>query len=115
MNRDTVKVQKKEQHADLRNDEIDGHLLAGRRSKNLGVVGGSSRWSSWSSRTVPPPGKQSGGCRMMRWRRSTREGSIYRTEQARADLTFLFAESVKSEDTQVDMVTVRTVIKGWRR
>jgi len=50
------------------------------------------------------------GCRMIRWR-STREGTIYRTKQARADLTYLLAISVKSEDTQMDMVTVRTVIK----
>ena len=54
-------------------------------------------------------------CRMTRWRRSTREGSIYRTKRARANLTYLFAVSVKSEDTQVDMVTVRTIIKGLRR
>jgi len=59
MNRDTVKVQKKGQYADLRNDEVDGHLLARKKIKNLGVVGGSSCWSSWSSQTVPPPGKQS--------------------------------------------------------
>jgi len=64
---------------------------------------------------VPPPGKQSWGCRMMRWRRSTREGSIYRTKRARAKMTYLFAISVKSEDTQVDMVTVYMVIKGLRR
>jgi len=51
----------------------------------------------------------------MRWRRSTREGSIYRTKRARANLTYLFAASVKSEGAQVDMVTVRTVIKGLRR
>jgi len=51
----------------------------------------------------------------MQWRRSTREGSIYRAKRAREDLTYLFAISVKSEGTQVDMVTVRTVIKGLRR
>jgi len=27
------------------------------------------------------------GCRMMRWRRSTGEGTIYRTKRARANLT----------------------------
>ena len=53
------------------------------------------------------------GCRMTR--RSTREGSIYRTKRAGADLTYLFAASVKSEGAQVDMVTVRTVIKGLCR
>ena len=47
--------------------------------------------------------------------KSTREGSIYRTKQAGADLTYLFAISVKSEGAQVDIVTVRTVIKGLRR
>jgi len=36
----------KGQYADLRNDEVDGHLLAGEKIKNLGVVGGSSFWSS---------------------------------------------------------------------
>jgi len=64
---------------------------------------------------VLPPEKQSWGYRMMRWRRSTREGTIYRTKQAGANLTYLFAVSLKSEDTQVNMVTVRTVIKGLRR
>jgi len=114
MNRGTIKVWEEEQYADLRDDEVDGHLLAGKKIENLGVVVGSSCWSSWSSRTVPPPGKQSWGYRMMRWRRSPREGSIYRTKRARAILTYLLAVSVKSEDTQVDMVTVRTVIKGLR-
>ena len=52
---------------------------------------------------------------MIRWRRSTREGSIYRTERAGADLTYLFATSVKLEGARVDMVTVRTVIKGLCR
>ena len=47
---------------------------------------------------------------MMRWRRSTREGSIYMIERAGADLIYLFAASVKPEGAQVDMVTVRTVI-----
>jgi len=42
MNRDTMKVQEKGQYADLRNDEVDGHLLAGEKIENLGVVGGSS-------------------------------------------------------------------------
>jgi len=115
MNRGTVKVREEERYADLRNDEVDGHLLAGKKIENLGVVGGSFCWSSWSSRTVPPPGKQSWGCRMMRWRRSPREGSIYRTKWAWAILTYLLAVSVKSEDTQVGVVTVHTVIKGLRR
>jgi len=57
MNRGTVKVQEKGQYADLWNDEVDGHLLAGEKIENLGVVEGSSCWNSWSSRTVPPPGK----------------------------------------------------------
>ena len=52
---------------------------------------------------------------MIRWRRSTGEGSIYRTNRAGANLTYLFAASVKSEGVQVDIVTVRTVIKGLRR
>jgi len=57
ISRDTIKVQEKGQYADLRNDEVDGHLLAGEKIENLGVVGGSSYWSSWSSRTAPPPKK----------------------------------------------------------
>jgi len=64
---------------------------------------------------VPPPRKWILGCRMTRWRRSTREGSIYRTKRVGANLTYLFAASVKSEGIQVDMETIRTVIKGLRR
>ena len=108
-----MKVQEEEQYANLRNDKVDGHLLVGEKIENLGVVGGGS--CSWSSRTVLPPEKQSRSYRMMRWRRSTQKGTIYRTKRARANLTYLFAVSVKSEDTQEDMVTVRTVIKGLRR
>jgi len=52
---------------------------------------------------------------MTRWRKSTGEGSIYRTERAGANPTYLFTVSVKSEGVQVDMVTVRMVIKGLRR
>ena len=63
---------------------------------------------------VPPPGKWIVGYRMIRWR-STGEGSIYRTNQAGANLTYLFAASVKSEGVQVDMVTIRTIIKGLCR
>ena len=62
-----------------------------------------------------PLGKWIWGCRMTRWRRSTGEGSIYMTKQAGANLTYLFVASVKSEGVQVDMVIVRTVIKGLRR
>ena len=79
------------------------------------IVGGDSCWSSWSSRTVPPLGRWVWGCRMIRWRKSTGEGSIYRTERAGANLTYLFAVYVKSEGVQVNMVTVRTVIKGLHR
>jgi len=53
-------------------------------------------------------------CRMTRWRKSTREGSIYRTKWAGANLTYLFAALVKSKGVRVDMVTVRTIIKGLR-
>jgi len=49
---------------------------------------------------------------MTRWRKSVEEGSIYRTKRAGAFLTYIFAVSVKIESVQVDMVTVRTVIKG---
>ena len=52
---------------------------------------------------------------MTRLRKSTGEGSIYRTKRAGANLTYLFVVSVKSEGVQVDMVTIRTVIKGLRR
>ena len=84
-------------------------------SKTRKIVGGDPCRSSWSSRTMPPPGRCVWGCRMTRWRKSTREGSIYRTKKAGAILTYLFAVSVKSEGVQVDMVTVRTVIKVLRR
>jgi len=52
---------------------------------------------------------------MTRWRKSAEEGSIYRIKRAGAFLTYLFAVSVKIEGVQVDMVTVRTVIKGLCR
>jgi len=52
---------------------------------------------------------------MTGWKKSTREGSIYRTPREGANLTYFFAASVKCEGVQVDMVTVRTIIKGlWR-
>ena len=76
---------------------------------------GAANGPTRKSRTAPPPGRWSWNCGMMRWRRSTREGTIYRTKWARVNLTYHFAVSVKSEGTQEDMVTVRTVIKGlWR-
>ena len=90
-------------------------LSQGRRSKNWEIGEEGLRWSSSSPRVVPPPWKWIVGYRITRWRRSTREGSIYRTKRAGADLTYLFATSVKFEDAQVDIVTVRTVIKGLRR
>ena len=52
---------------------------------------------------------------MARWRKDVEEGSIYRTNRAGAFLTYLFAVSVKIEGVQVDMVTVRTIIKGLCR
>jgi len=64
---------------------------------------------------MPPSGKWIWGCRMTRWRLSTGEASIYRTKRAKANLTYLFAASVKSEGVMADMVTVRTIIKGLRR
>jgi len=64
---------------------------------------------------MPPLEKWILGCRMMRWRRSTGEGSIYRTKRAGAKLTYLFAAFVKSEGVQVEMVTVCTTIKGLCR
>jgi len=84
-------------------------------SKTWRIGEGGSCWSSWSSQAMPPPGKWILVCRMTRWRRSAGEGSIYRTKRAGANLTYLFAASVKSEGVQLDMVTVRTVIKGLRR
>ena len=87
----------------------------GEGSKTLKIGGGCPCWSPWSSQAMPPPGKWIWGCRMTRWRKSTGEGSIYRTKWAGANLTYLFASSVKSEGVQVDMVTVRTIIKGLQR
>ena len=37
---------------------------------------------------------------------------LCRAKRARANLIYLFAASVRPEETEVDMVTVRTVIKG---
>ena len=71
-------------------------------------------WSFKGSRTAPP-GRWSWNCGMMRCRRRTREGTIYRTKWARVNLTYHSAVSVKSEDTQEDIVTVRMVIKGLCR
>jgi len=48
---------------------------------------------------------------MARWRKGVEEESIYRTKREGAFLTYLFAVSVKIEGVQVDMVTVRTIIK----
>jgi hypothetical protein len=52
---------------------------------------------------------------MTRWKKSIGEGSIYRTKGGGANLTYLFAVSMKSEGVQVDMATIRTIIKGLRR
>jgi len=41
MNRNIVKIQERS-GTDLGYDEVDGHLLAGEKMKNLGVVGGGS-------------------------------------------------------------------------
>jgi len=38
MNRGIVEVQKKGQYADLRDDEVDGHLSQGRRLKTWGLL-----------------------------------------------------------------------------
>ena len=84
-------------------------------SKTWRIVGGEPCRSSWSSRTVPPLERWVWDCGMTRWRKCTEEGSIYRTKRAGANLTYLFIVSVKSEVVQVDMVTVRTVIKGLCR
>ena len=111
MKRDAVKAQEVKWRTNLRNGEVDGHLLTKRRSKASRLVKKGLYWSSWRSWTAPPLGKWSWDCGMMRWRRSTREGTIYRTKWARVKLTYHFAVSVKSKGTQEDMVTVRTVIK----
>jgi len=49
---------------------------------------------------------------MTRWRKSAEEGIIYRVKCAGVFVTYLFAVSIKLEGVQVDMVTVRTIIKG---
>ena len=86
-----------------------------KKSKTRKIVWGDPCRNSWSSRTEPPPARWVWGCRMIGWKKSTKEGSIYRTKRAGANLTYLFVASEKSEGVQVDMVTVRTVIKGLRR
>jgi len=52
---------------------------------------------------------------MTRWRKSTEEGSIYRTKRVGENLTYLFVASEKSEGALVDKITVHTVIKGLHR
>ena len=84
-------------------------------SKTQEIVRGYPWRCSWSSRIVPPPERWVWGRRMTRWRKSTEEGSIYKTKRAGVNLTYLFAVSVKSVGVQVDMVTVHTVIKGLCR
>ena len=55
------------------------------------------------------------GCRMTAWKKSTGEGSIYRSNRTGANLTYLFVASEKSEGVQMDMVTVCIVIKGLHK
>ena len=57
MNRGTIKVQEKGRCADHRDNEVDGHLLAGEKNEDLGVVEGGFCRSSWRSRAVSPLGK----------------------------------------------------------
>jgi len=52
---------------------------------------------------------------MARWRKSAEEGGIYRLKRPGAFLTYLFAISMKFEVVQMDMVTVRMIIKGLCR
>ena len=85
-------------------DRRHGRLVKKAFVEVLGVLGWCRRREKWIL-----------GCRLTRWRRSTREGSIYRTKWAGANLTYSFAASVKSEGVQVDMVTVCAVIKGLCR
>jgi len=69
----------------------------GRGLKTWKIGGGGPCWSSWSSQAMSPPGRWILGCGMTRWRKSTGEGSIYRTKRAGANLTYLFVAFVKSE------------------
>ena len=97
---------------DLRDSEVDGHFLPGegedRRIEELLVLVGVLGLLKQCRRQEDGFGE----CRMTRWRKSAEEGSIYRTKRAGAFLTYLFAVFVKIEGVQVDMVTVRTIIKG---
>jgi len=52
---------------------------------------------------------------MARSGKSAKEGSIYRLKKARVFLTYLFVASAKFKNVQVNMVTVRTIIKGLCR
>ena len=85
-----------------------------RESKTRKIVGGDPCRSSWSPRTVPPPGRWVWGCRMTGLKKSTAEGSIYRTKR-QGQIWLISSSHPKSEGVQVDMVTVRTVIKGLCR
>jgi len=115
MNRSTVKSAKRRRIVTSGTTKLMAISSQGRGLKTWGIGGGGSCWSSWSSQAMPPPGKWMSGCRMTRWRRSTGEGSIYRTKRAGVNLTYLFATSVKSEGVQVDMEIVHTIIKGLCR
>ena len=106
------KTQKVEWRTNLRDGEVDGHLFTRGMIEGFRIGEEGASLEIWSSWTAPPPGKWSWSCWMMWWGRSTREGTIYRTKRARANLTYPFTVSVKSEGTQVDMVTVCTIIRG---
>ena len=53
--------------------------------------------------------------RMALWKMSTEGESIYRLRWLGVFLTYLFAASVKFKVVQMDMVTIRTIIKGLCR
>jgi len=89
-----------EWRTDLRNDEVDGHLVARRVVKGFEVGEEGTLSEILELLNSAAAGKiKSWSCGMMWWRRSTREGTIYRTKRARANLTYLCTVSVKSEVT----------------
>ena len=101
--------------SDLRDDEANGHLVVKRTLEGAGVDEEECLSEILRIENGAAAGKVKLDGRIMQWGRSTQEGTIYRTRWTRANLTYFFAASERPEGTQVDMVTVRTIIQGLCR
>ena len=96
---------------DLRDSEVDGHFLPGegedRHIEELFGIANVLGLLEQCRRQEDGFGE----CRMTRWRKSAEEGRIFRTKRVGVFLTYSVV-CVKIEGVQVDMVTVRMIIKG---